>query len=718
MLERWTRAVLHHRGLVIATWVAVVILGLLLVSRLSEHLTTSLVVPGSGSAQADAILTNHFGENIEGTFTVVLPFNKATASQIRVFESKIASAASAVPTGKVTQEKAVGGVLYANVGTSFNLVHAASLTENLRHALADENLRGALVTGPPALQHDITPVLSADLHRGAIMALLLALLLLLVVLGLCWALLIPFLVAGATTAGSVAVMYLLSQHFLMVLYIPNVIELIGLGLAIDYSLLIVHRFRAEIAEEDAGIEEAIVKTMATAGRTVVLAGFTVAIGLATLFLVPVPFVRSIGAAGMVVPVASLVAALTLQPALLSLLGRRGVSPVGIHGVLARRQVRSGNWALIAHTVIRRPIVVLVSALVILVIAASSVLWLQLTPGSVTAVPSHLDSSRAVALVSQRVGPGIITPNEIVIDLGKPDRAKTPLMAAVRLKLALAILHNPEVFVVATDTNAPFVDSTGRYERLLVIGRHEFGSEASKHLVRELRNVYVANARFPSDTKIYVGGASAQGVDFLSSVYGNFPRIVLLALLLAYTVLVRAFRSLVLPFISVLLDLVSVAAAYGLLVVIFRFGVGSSLLGTYHVSQIDGWVVIFLFAMLFGLSMDYEIFIVSRMRESWDRGSTNAEAIADGLAHTGGVVTAAAIILVGALSGLVFGHVAALQELGVGLSLGVLVDATIVRGLLLPSVMALLGRWNWWLPNAVAKVVRTKASPFEMRGTRL
>jgi RND superfamily putative drug exporter len=718
MLERWTRAVLHHRGLVIATWVVVVILGLLLGPRLSEHLTTSLVVPGSGSARADAILTNHFGENIEGTFTVVLPFNKATASEIKVFKAKIASAASVLPTGKITQEKAIGGVLYANVGTSFNLIGAAALTENLRHALADENLRGALVTGPPALQHDITPILSSDLHRGAAMALLLALFLLLVVLGLCWALLIPFLVAGATTAAAVSVMFLLSKHFLMVLYLPNVIELIGLGLAIDYSLLIVHRFRTEIAEKDGSIEDAIVKTMATAGRTVVLAGFTVAIGLATLFLVPVPFVRSLGAAGLVVPVASLVAALTLQPALLSLLGRRGVSPVGIQGVLARRQVRSSNWTLVAHTVIRRPMLVLVSALGILIIAASSVLWLQITPGSVTAVPTQLESSRALALISQRAGPGIITPNEIVIDLGKPNRAISPLITAARLKLALAILHNPEVFVVATDSNAPFVDSTGRYERLLVIGRHEFGSEASKNLVRELRNVYVANARFPSNTKIYVGGASAQGFDFLSSVFRNFPMIVLLALLLAYTVLVRAFRSLVLPLISVLLDLVSVAAAYGLLVVVFRFGVGSSFLGTYHVSQIDGWVLIFLFAMLFGLSMDYEIFIVSRMRESWDRGSTNAEAITEGLTHTGGVVTAAAIILVGALSGLVFGHIAALQELGVGLSLGVLVDATIVRGLLLPSLMALIGRWNWWLPNSVAKIVRTKASPLEMRGTRL
>ncbi len=189
----------------------------------------------------------------------------------------------------------------------------------------------------------------------------------------------------------------------------------------------------------------------------------------------------------------------------------------------------------------------------------------------------------------------------------------------------------------------------------------------------------------------MGGAPAQGVDFLNVVYGAFPWILLLALLLAYLVLARAFRSLVLPLIATLLSLVSVGSAYGLLVVVFRFGVGSAVLGTYHVSQIEGWVPVFLFAMLFGLSMDYEVFIVARIREAWLNGANTSDAIVEGLSNTGAVVTSAALIMVAALSGLVFGHIAGLQELGLGLALGVLVDATIVRGFLLPSVMALCGR---------------------------
>ena len=186
-------------------------------------------------------------------------------------------------------------------------------------------------------------------------------------------------------------------------------------------------------------------------------------------------------------------------------------------------------------------------------------------------------------------------------------------------------------------------------------------------------------------------------DFLERVYGNLPWVVLLVLVLAYVVLLRAFRSLLLPLLALLLDALSIAATYGLLVVVFRLGIGASALGLYRVSQIEGWVPVFLFAMLFGLSMDYEFFFVRRMRESWDEGLANRRAVANGLAHTGRVVSAAALIMVGALFGLVSGRVAGLQELGAGLAVGALLDATVVRALLMPSLMALLGRWNWWLP---------------------
>lgn len=718
MLERWTHGVIRHRSAVIAVWLVLVILGLLAGSKLNEHLTTSLTVPGTESAKADQILSEHFKENIEGTFTVILKFKNASNTEIAGFKAKIAAAATSIPTAKVMQQKALGGVLFTNIGTSFTLLEAAAYTDRLRHALANEGLQGALVTGPSAINRDVTPVLATDLRHGQAIAILLALLLLILILGTCWAIFVPFLFAGATISIVLGMVFLIAQKFLMVLYIPNIIELIGLGLAIDYSLLIVHRFRREIMDDrDATVDDAIAKTMQTAGRTVILSGLVVSIGLATLFLVPIPFVRSLGAAGLLVPFISVIATLTLQPALLSYLGRGGVTPKGFHGLLARKDLMTGFFANASHFVIRRPKSVFVFSVVTLAIGASSVIWLQVTPSALTSIPGNLESSRALSTVTDRVGPGIITPSQIIIDLGQPNLASTPAITKARTDLAKSILKDDEVFIVATGVKPPYVDSTGQYLRMFVIGRHVFGAPISQQLVLDLRHKYISNARFPQGTKFYLGGVPSQGADLLKSILASFPPIVFLALLFAYLILVRAFRSLILPLKAILMDLISIAVAYASMVLVFRFKVGSSILGTYHLDQIEAWVLIFLFAVLFGLSMDYEVFIVSRMREARNQGATNTEAITEGLAHTGGVVTAAAIILISALSGLIFGRIPGLQQLGVGLACGVLIDATLIRGLLLPSAMVLLGRWNWWLPASIAKLARTKASPLEDREAR-
>ena len=715
MLESWIRLVLRWRGLVLVCWVVVAILGALAALGLPSLLTTSLTVPGTSSAQANAILVKDFHENIEGTFTVVVPLAGATAGPaLGLIESALLDAVEAVPTASITQEHVVEGVLYANVDTTLDLGQAAKETPFLRHELSVQGVTGALVTGPPALQSDITPILANDLHRGEVLAVVLALALLVAVLGLCWALVIPYLVAAATTAGTLGVVFLLAHWVTMVLYVPNVIELIGLALAIDYSLLIVHRFRAEVAKP-VQLEEAILRTMGSAGRTILISGCAVAIGLATLFIVPVPFVRSLGAAGLVVPVFSLLAAFTLQPVLLCYFAERGVSPVVLRGLMARRVPSDGTWARIGRGVTLHPARVLVLSLLVLAFVSSLAFGLELTPGSLTAIPQGMQSAKALNLVRDHVGPGAVTPIQVIIDTGSKGGAKSLVQSKTRLTLAGDILQNPEAFVVAIGGTAPYVDPSGRYEQIIVLGRDDFGAEASQQFVEELTHHILPSVHLPQGTSVYVGGAPAQGVDFLNTVYGTFPWLVLLALALAWLVLVRAFRSVLLALLAVLLDLVSVCVAYGVLVAVFRLGVLSSVLGTYQVSQIEGWVPVFLFAMLFGLSMDYEVFIVSRIRESHAQGASTNVAIVDGLAHTGGVVTSAALIMVVALSGLVFGHVAGLQELGVGLSFGVLVDATIVRGLVLPSAMTLLGRWNWWLPTLLASPLRVTASP--LRGTR-
>lgn len=717
MLERWTRTVLRRRTIVVACWVVVVVVGVLSTVRLPQLLSTSLAVPGTGSQRADVILAQHFHENIEGTFTVVFRVTAASDATVRSFDRRFGIAAGAVPTGRASTLQRGVGILYGNIGSSLDLQHASSYTGPLRSALEKAGLPGAYVTGAPAFQHDVTAVLAGDLRIGELVAVLSALVLLALVLGISMALLVPFVVAECTTTATLAIIYALAHEFLMVLYIPNLVQLIGLGLAVDYSLLVVHRFREELGDGTCPVDDAIVRTMATAGRTVVVSGVAVALGLSVLLIIPVPFVRSLGVAGLLVPLVSIVAALTLQPVLLSLLGRRGMRSVRLRWVGRGRDGRPGLWSRVVQVVMRRPVFVLVSTTAVMVAAGTPVAWLQLTPASVTAIPHKMGSARGLALLRERAAPGVITPIEVVLDSGAPGGARAPEIAAATLRLAHELLDQPDVFVVAIGSRPPYLDSSGRYSRVVVVERDDFGDEASQRLVHQIRLQLVADARFPASTNVYVGGAPAQGVDFLDRVYGNFAWVVLVVAGLAYIVLLRAFRSLLLPLIAVVLDAASVAASLGLVVVLFRFGAGASTIGLYRVSQVEGWAPVFLFAMLFGLSMDYEVFLVTRMRESWDRGADNTQAVVDGLSHTGRVVSAAALIMVGALSGLVAGRVAGLQELGAGLALGALLDATIVRGLLMPSLMALAGRWNWWLPVPVARLARAQPSPLAERGGR-
>ncbi len=716
MLVSWTRRVIKHRLPILVSWLIVIVVGLLAASNLNQYLTTSLEVPGSQSEKANALLSHHFDENTEGTFTVVYKYSNATDTQMLRIKQSISNAAEVIPTARIGAQKALIGTLYTNITTSFSLANAAPYTNILRTELAKQGLSGAFVTGPPAIEKDVTPVLERDLRRGQVVAIVIALLLLLLLLGSTWAIFMPLIFATASVSLALGIIYLLAQKFLMVLYIPNIVELIGLGLAIDYSLLMLHRFRRELTvsgNEAAALE----RTMQTSGRTVVLSGLTVSIALSTLLLVPVPFVRSLGLAGVVVPLVSVLAALTLQPALLSLIGNRVFSD-GYQGIMGKQDPLIGIWAGLTRWVIPRAKYVFSSSLILLLLAASLVFKLEITPSSLTAIPTNLESGRVINEITAKVGPGLITPNEIVIDFGAPNSALSTQADNARFALATKISTMPQVFMVASGKQIPYVDPTGRYMRMYVVGKDAIGEAKTRSLVKQIRAEIAAAKGFPEGAMLYLGGSPAQGVDLIDAILGALPWIIALVLLVAFLLLARTFRSILLPIKAIAMDLISISIAFAVLVAVFKFGIASELLGTYKLDQIEAWVLIFMFAVLFGLSMDYEIFLVSRMREAKDAGLSNNQAIIQGIANTSGVVTGAAIILVGALSGFVFGHFAGLQELGVGLAVGIIIDATIIRGLLLPSSMVLLGRWNWWLPQGFASFLNTKASPLEEPEARL
>ena len=694
-MANWTKAIIKYRLAVLITWLILIVIGGFSTANLNQHLTTSLTVPASDSAKAQDILLENFGENLEGSFTIFYKFKQATESEIAEYKSSISNAVAEIPTARVTQLRAISGVLFASVTTNYSLTEAAKYTDELRQSLAKQGLPEAMVTGPPAINSDVSPVLEQDLRRGQLIAITLALLLLLFVLGLSWAVLIPFIFAAATISLSISLIYLIAQQFLMVLYLPNIVELIGLGLAIDYSLLILYRFRRELqGRQDDDVSLAIERTMQSAGRTVTTSSLTVAFGLATLLLLPIPFMRSLGIAGLIVPLASLLAALTLQPALLSYFGKHLAAPVKFAGLLAKKDLQNNAWAKIAGFSIKWPKRVFAISFASLLLLGSGAFWLQLTPSAITALPQNLESAKALSLVTSSAGPGVITPAVIMVDFGKPGLATSASTTAARKALTAKLSKDPEIFIVATDVTPTFVDATGQFMRIFVIGRHSLGAPETSDLVDRIRANYLKNNDFPAGTKFYLGGPPAQGADLVDRITTYFPWLLGLGLLLTYLLLMRAFRSIWLPLKAIALGLISVSVAISAIVLVFRYSVGASLLGTYQIDQVEVWALVFLLVVLFGISMDYEVFIVSRMREAIDRGATNEEAIVEGMANTGGVVTAAALIFVAAVSGLVGGHFLGLQQIGVGLAVGVFIDATLIRGFLLPSAMVLLGKYNW------------------------
>ena len=650
---------LRNRLLVVTVWVALALFGFYANANINSLLTTSITVPGSESAKADQIIESAFGETTEGAFSIFVTYDKnATKAEVTQLQLRIVAAANEFSDSHLVQNRAINGVLYANLQTPYGLQDASAFTEKLRKSLISNGISNAKVSGPPAIKYDVSPILEKDLQRGQLVAIAVALIFLLLTLRSIWSMLVPLIMAITTISTSIGIIYLLAHKMLMVLYIPNIVELIGLGLAIDYSLLMVHRYK---------LDGDIKKTQ----RTILISGSTVAIALSTLILIPIPFMRSLGIAGVVVPLVAMAAATTLQPVLLSYLGAEGSKP----------KFATNRFRLIATFIVKRPIAVIMISLALLAIPTSQLVNLKITPSSLSSLPENLESAEAIKIATDRAGEGIISPIQVVI--------KLPAVSDVnmaRVKLASQIAENRDVFAVATDRS--YIDKSGKILRIFVISKNNLGD--SQKLIRYLRDL---SNEFPAGTEVFIGGAPAQGYDLVETIKRTFPLIAIFMVSLSFVLLRRFLSSFLIPIKAILLDLISIGAAIGTAVFFMNNGIG-----VYKLEQIEIWTLLFIFSVLFGLSMDYEVFIVSRIRESYLEKKNNNQAIIEGLANTGGVVTTAALIMVSALTGFVTGHFAGLQELGVGLIAGIAIDATIIRLLLLPATMVLLGKWNWSHPR--------------------
>ncbi|HVH51487.1 MAG TPA: MMPL family transporter, partial [Gaiellaceae bacterium] len=516
-----------------------------------------------------------------------------------------------------------------------------------------------------------------------------ALIILFFVFGTLPAVLMPIAVAVASILNTFTLVWLLTYVTNVSIIVQFLIALVGLGVAIDYALLMIFRFRDELREGE-DVETALVETMTHAGRSVIVSGSTVAVGLLSMIFLPLPFIRSIGIGGMLIPAVSVLAAITLLPALLAVLGER----INSVRVLPKRLVDRGHpedglWGRWAALVMRRPVPVAVIGLAIVGLLVYS--GFQINPSEAQAknLPGKGDAINGrAALTAAGITPGVYKPFEILVENGA---STAPIVAKLQATPGIVGAVAPKDWQSGTDS---IVEAFPAYDG---------ASKQIRPLINNVKNEL-------QGTNASLGGLAPEERDFVHAVYGNFPYVLAFVLLLTIVLLMRAFRSFLLPIKAAVLNLVSLGAAYGIIVFIFQQGHGSQAIWNVPATQsIIPWIPLMIFAFLFGLSMDYEVFMLTRMREAYDETKDTNSAVALGLARTGKLVTSAALVLMFAFFVLSSSPGVDIKQFGIGLAAGIIFDATVIRALLVPALMRLLGEWNWWLPSFAARALRVAPS---------
>ncbi len=559
-----------------------------------------------------------------------------------------------------------------------------------------------LHTGQASVSLDSSHVAENDLRKGEGIGIPAALVVLLLVFGSVVAAVMPIIVAVAAIAIAVGLATLVGQAFPLAFFIVNMITMMGLAVGIDYCLFIISRYREE-RSRGLGRVEAIAATGDSASRAVFFSGLTVIIAMSGLLVVPMSVFRSLALGSVLVVAVTVLASLTLVPALLGLLGDRiNALAVPFLGrfVLPEDGQRS-FWDRIARTVMRRPLLGLGAVVAVLAALAAPYFQIDLGFSGVSTLPNDLPSKQGFEALARDFPSGLAEPAEVVIDA---DMSSPQVQAAVQ-RLQTLLAADPMFGPPTLTTN-----QAGDLGLLSVPIAAESGSREAVQAVDALRQRYVPQAFAGLDARVLVGGEPAFTRDFFALVETYTPIVFAFVLGLSFVLLLLAFRSIVVPAKAVAMNLLSVGAAYGLTVLVFQKGVGADLLGFQKVETIEAWIPIFLFALLFGLSMDYHVFLLSRIRERYDETGDNAEAVSFGLRSTGKLITGAALIMAVVFAGFASGKLVMFQQVGFSAAVAVLLDATLVRSVLVPSSMALLGRWNWYLPRWLSWLPDLRVEP--------
>ncbi|MFL6098833.1 MAG: MMPL family transporter [Actinomycetales bacterium] len=696
-MERLARLVIHHRRIVYVGWLVLFVAGIFAAGAVPGRLSVDFSLPGQPGDTAEKHLMEAYGTSSFDTFVAVVtvPRGQTVDANKDAVEAVFKQASGVFPKVRLVDQASTGDAAFVTKDgrTAFALMQepqptsfAAGPEAKLRAALAQAAQAKGFTSGmtsygqlsagdsssegPSVLVETLLGALGALLVLAFVFASFLAL--------------VPMVIAAVSILTTFLLVLGLTTFSDVSFVVQFLIALIGLGVAIDYSLLLVSRWREERAHGHDN-ETAVITAMRTAGHAVFASGGTVAISLVALIVVPVPFLRSMGVGGLLIPLVSVSVCLTLLPALLAGIGRRVDWPRIRHEGTASR-----GWTAWSRLIVRRRWIAAGVAAAILALLIIPVFSLKIGQAGIASLARNGVAYDALhTLTDKGVGSGVLTPIEVLVPPAQADAAVEAASKVDGVQFAVVGGNAPQWAVVD------------------VIPAHETVDSSSNKVVDDVRSA-VEGA---TQGDVEVTGTGAVVGDYFSAVYDKFPYVMALIALITFILLMRTFRSLILPIKAVLLNLVSLAAVFGSITWFWQLGHGSDAIFSISATgALTFWVPVIIFAFLFGLSMDYEVFILARMREEYDATGDTQAAVVTGLGRTGRLVTSAALILFFAFSALASSPGTDIKVMGTALGVGILIDATIIRALLVPALVSLFGAYNWWLPAGLARILRVEPSP--------
>jgi RND superfamily putative drug exporter len=723
---RWGRLMARHKRVVLSMWAIV----LVACAAMYPSLQRSLGAPNYGvdnaeSSRAAQLLEQRFaGHGAEQDVLVFYsPTRRASETAYREVldralnlarrQSYVRGVAGPYERGARGQVSTDGHAAIALVGIAGDPRELVERAETLQHAVGPIAHAGVNVwlTGYSPVAKDITTVENEDIERAETIGVPIALVILLLALGAVVAAVVPLMLAGSGLLLTYGVLALIAKALTFDSFLTTIVTMLGVGIGIDYALFIVSRFREELtlrmraghkADTRGQVEDAVGAAIASSGRTILFSGVIVALALSTLVVIRTPTYREFALGAVAVVVCTVIAALTLLPALLAAVGarvNRGTLPARMQPRDVRTQAADGHgvWARWALAVMRRPLLAAGVIAAALILAATPVLGLRTGVDFGIRSLSGTPSGKGEQVLARSFGAGTLAPIEVVISrpAGSGGLRRTEEARVARLARELAPTRGNDVAAVAV---TPGQDA----ELLTVAPRTSIDSYDSEQLVRRIREELVPPVLAGGGLDVAVGGASAKIVDLSNETDAKAPLVIALILALSLLFLTVVFRSLVLPVKAVLMNLLATGATVGIVILIFQEGHGERLLHFTSTGFIQVYLPLSIFALLFGLSMDYEIFLIRRMRETWLQTQDNELAVATGVEHTARPISAAAAIMVAVFGSFTTANVLELKQFGLGLALAIAIDATLVRLVLVPALMRLFGARNWWLPRRLSR----------------